>query len=371
MTTPEYSVVQYDGRHRDALLDFRAAHYGAGSARTIPAYVDWLYSDAYQSQPDRPALFICLSGERIVGAQGMLHVGLQAGAERLDAAWVVEFAVRQELQRRSGIGSSIGLASRQQTKVRLALDVTKAAVGVALRLGWQHVCDLPLWVRPLQVRKALQARSRWLAASGLGALGQTGLDALLDRGLRIARRRRLELIPTGGFDDRADALWSSVSPDYTVICRRDCAYLQWRFDRFPGAGNYSRFWMTDAGGVVGFVVLRFGEHKGQPSAFIIDYLCRPNIASSLMALALDVCRAAGAVLMYCTTLHPSANAAFLPLGCLRRRSGWPFMIYANEVPAHTARLMSKPSNWFLTAGDSNLDHLRALPQSTPTAGAPA
>jgi hypothetical protein len=369
VTSSEYPVVQYDSRHRDALFDFRAAHYGAGSARTIPAYVDWLYSDAYQSQPDRPALFVCLSGERIVGAQGMLHVRLHAGDERLAAAWVVDFAVQQELQRRSGIGSSIGIVSRQSTKVRLALDVSNAAVGVALRLGWRYVCDLPLWIRPMDVRRALHGRSPRLVAAGLGAIGQTALDALLHRGLRIARRRRLELIPTAAFDERADTIWSSVSPHYPVICRRDRAYLQWRFDRFPGADAYSRFWLRDADAVVGYVVLRIGEHKGHPSAFIIDYLCRPNIASSLVALALDVCRDAGAVLTYCTTLHPSANSVFRPLGCLRRRSGWPFMIYTGEVPPQTARLMSKPSNWFVTAGDSNLDHLRALPPSTrPASG---
>jgi hypothetical protein len=370
VTSSEYAVVQYDSRHRDALFDFRAAHYGAESARTNPAYVDWLYSDAYQAQPDRPALFVCISGERIVGTQGMLHVRLNAGDERLGAAWVVDFAVRKELQRQSGIGSSIGFASQQSTKVRLALDVSRAAVGVALRLGWQHVCDLPLWVRPLDLRKALPARSSGLMATGLGAIGQTGLDALLHRGLRIAHRRRLELIPTGAFDERADSVWSSVSSGYAVICRRDRAYLQWRFDRFPGADAYSRFWLKDANGVVGYIVLRIGEHKGRRSGFIIDYLCRPDDVSSLMAMALAVCRDAGAILTYCTTLHPSANTAFRPLGYLRRRSGWPFMIYTEQVAAHTARLMSKPSNWFVTAGDSNLDHLRALPSTPSTSGQP-
>jgi uncharacterized protein YijF (DUF1287 family) len=35
----------------------------------------------------------------------------------------------------------------------------------------------------------------------------------------------------------------------------------------------------------------------------------------------------------------------------------------------SARLMSDPSNWFITAADSNLDHMRALKQFKTTSPA--
>jgi hypothetical protein len=360
----EFAVVAYDDRHRAALLEFREAQYGAGSARSNPAYVDWLYSDTRQSRADRPALFIGLDGARVVGTQGMLHVDLKIGQQELPAAWIVDFAVVKELQRRSGIGSSIALASREGMKVRLALDITDAAVAVALKLGWRHVCDLPLWIRPLDVRQLARTRLPGFAAPAAG-FGQVAMDVLLKRGLRFARRHRLELLATGAFDDRADAIWSAASSAYPVASRRDSAYLRWRFDRFPGANAYARYWLKGADGVVGYIVLRFGEHKGTPSAFVIDFFCLPAALPGLMALAIEVCRDAGAIIMYCVTLHPWANASFWPLGFVRRQSGWRFMMYIQDLTPEAARLMSDPSRWFISAGDSNLDHWRALTPSTP------
>lgn len=360
-----FAVVAYEDRHRAGLLKFREAQYGAGSPRNNPDYVDWLYSDPWQSRADRPALFIGLEGTRVVGTQGMLHVDLKVGQQELPAAWIVDFAVVTELRRRAAIGASIGLVSREGMKVRLALDVTNSAVGVALKLGWSHVCDLPLWIRPLDVRQLVRTRLPRFAAPAAGP-GQAAMDGLLRLGLRFARRHRLELLATHAFDDRADALWSAASSAYPVTCRRDSAYLRWRFDRFPGANAYSRYWLMGTHGVAGYIVLRFGEHKGTRSAFVIDFFCLPTALPALMALAIEVCRDAGAMLMYCVTLHPSASASFRQLGFVRRGSGWPFMIYLHDLTPDAVRLLSDPSQWFISAADSNLDHWRALTPSTPS-----
>jgi hypothetical protein len=195
------------------------------------------------------------------------------------------------------------------------------------------------------------------------ALAQIALDALLRRGLRSAGRRKLELVPSDCFDARADTLWSAVAPSYTVICERSSDYLRWRFDRFPAKDSYRRFWLAQDGVIAGYAVLRIGMHRDVPALFLVDYFCAPDLASSLVSLALEVGRDAGAAIAYCLTLHPEANAIFRPLGFVRRRSGWPFMAYTKEAPARTAALMANAANWFITAGDSNVDHLRALAQS--------
>lgn len=363
----QFSISPYESHHRDALVDFRNAHYEAGSFRTDLAYMDWLYLDTFQSQPGRPSLFVCEDGQRIVGTQGLLHVRLKAGTEKVSAAWVAEFAVRKELQRGSGIGSALARVSRESMKIRMAMDVSSAAIPMAIRDGWQHVCSVPLWVRPLDARQASLRRVPWFAKLGLSAIMQAGLNAMLYRGLRIARRRRCQLVPTAEFDERIDAVWARVASEYAVICERSSAYLRWRFDRFPGCRSYERFWLQDDKEIIGYVVLRIGHHNGLRSAFIIDYLCHPAAAPSLMALALDICRSRKAAVAYCLNLNPSANAIFRPLAFLRRKSGYPFMIYTKEAPLDAARFMSTVSNWFVTFADSNLEHQRALEQSTSAA----
>ena len=175
-------VLPYERCHREALLLFREEHYGLGSLRNDPAYVDWLFEDQFQSQPGRPALFVCKDHESIVGTQGRLHVTLKAGDRNISTAWVVDFAVKKELQRSSGVGTALAFASREGMKVRLATDISDAAVAIALKLGWQYVCDIPLWVRPLDVRTLAKAKIPWLPTSGLAAVGQIWFNALLSRG---------------------------------------------------------------------------------------------------------------------------------------------------------------------------------------------
>ena len=151
-----------------------------------------------------------------------------------------------------------------------------------------------------------------------------------------------------------------------MISARDSSYLQWRFDRFPGANAYSRFWVTDESGVIGYVVLRIGEHKGLPAAFIVDYLCRSAVVPDMLARVLDVSRSAGAAVAYCSHQRPFASKVFRPLGFVCRRSGWTFMNYVTDLPADTVGLLTDPARWFITAADSNVDHLLALAQCRPS-----
>jgi hypothetical protein len=362
MQPPEYTVSAYEARDRDLLFDFRRYHYEGDSLRTDPAYLDWLFLDEFQSKLDRPALFVCKDQQRIVGTQGLQHVRLKTGADSVAAAWVADFAVRKELQRGSGIGSAIARTSRASVKIRMAMDVTEAAAGLALRDGWQLVCELPLWVRPLRAVQLIRSRMPRMPTRGIAAMAQAALDLLLKRGLRAAHAGNRSLTAMSAFDQRADAIWSAVMPNFSVICQRDRKYLQWRFDRFPANGVYQRFWLQVDDRPEGYVVLRVGEHQGMRSGFIIDYLCPPHATAALMSLALQVCESQGAVVAYCPGLNVKAEPSFRKLGFFKRTSGWRYLVYTKESPPESARLMSDSANWFITAADSNLDHMRALQQ---------
>jgi hypothetical protein len=69
-------------------------------------------------------------------------------------------------------------------------------------------------------------------------------------------------------------------------------------------------------------------------------------------------RAAGAFAVYCLHLNPAARSAFRMLGFAQRGSGWPLMLRAGEELVQHLPLLRDPRNWFLTAGDSNVDRPR-------------
>jgi hypothetical protein len=231
MQPSEYTVSAYQELDRELLFEFRAYHYEGESERTDRAYLDWLFLDEYQRKPGRPALYVCKDQQRIVGTQGVQHVTLKTGRDVVPAAWVADFAVRRELRRGSGIGSAIARTSRSLVKVRMAMDVTPAAASMAFRDGWQFICELPQWVRPLRADQFIRNRLPRMPRIGIATMMQPALDLLMKRGLQAARAGDRSLVAMSAFDERADAIWSAVSPNFSVICQRDREFLQWRFDR--------------------------------------------------------------------------------------------------------------------------------------------
>jgi acyl carrier protein len=358
-------VSQYRRTQRDALRAFCVAHYGCDTYRTDPAYMDWAYSDPFRCQDNRSPLYVCELGGRIVGAQCAASFELKAGEQQCRSAWITDFAVLKELQR--GIGTAIGKMSREANPIRFAMNVTAPAVALGLREGWQNICEVPTWARPLDARRTLEQRASWIARVPVWFLAQMLLTSLLHLGLRLAARARLHLVATEVFDDRADAIWSRVCASYQATCVRDKAFLQSRFDRFPRQGAYERYWLYQEETPVGYLVLRMGSHNGLSSASIVDYLCQPAMIGNLLALALNVCRHRGAAIAYCVTLEPTAGARLRPLGFFRRRTGCQFMAYVGECPEKMAQILSRPGSWFVTMADSNLDHEPAMAQQQSTA----
>ena len=47
--------------------------------------------------------------------------------------------------------------SREANPIRFAINVTAPAVALGLREGWQNICEVPTWARPLDARRTLDA----------------------------------------------------------------------------------------------------------------------------------------------------------------------------------------------------------------------
>jgi hypothetical protein len=359
--TSEPLVSPYKRSQREALLVFRGAHYGTNTYRTNSAYVDWAFSDAYQCRNDRAALYVCEQGGCIVGAQSAIHFQLKAGDENVRSAWITDFAVLKQLQRTRGIGTAIFQVSLEANPVRFAMNVTPAAVAFALKQGYKHICEVPLWARPLDVGRTLKSRMRSMARFPIKLPAQALLDVILAVGLRTAARAQIQLVPAETFDERSNAIWSRCAASHRATCVRDREFLQWRFDRFPRPNQYERYWLYQKESAVGYIVLRFSHHNGLPSAFVVDYLCQPELLGNMLALTLNVCRQRGAAIAYCAALQPT-TAGFRRLGFFKRKSGWQFMAYTGKCSTEIARIISEQCNWFVTMADSNVDHESAMAQ---------
>jgi hypothetical protein len=352
----------YQQTQREALLRFRSAHYGPNTYRTNSAYVDWAFSDAYQCQNDRTALYICQEGERIVGTQAAIHFQLKAGDQNLPSVWVTDFAVLQQFQRARGIGTAIAKISRAAHPVRFAMNVTPAATELAIKQGWEHICEVPLWARPLDVSRALKHRIPSVVRVLLQLPAQPLLNFVLESSLRSAARAQTHLVSAPMFDERSDAIWSQCASSHRATCVRDREFLQWRFDRFPRPNQYERYWLYLKESAVGYIVLRFSDHNGLPSAYVADYLCQPELFENMLALALNICRQRGAAIAYCAALHTTGAVGFRRMGFFKRKSGWQFMAFTQKCSGDIAHIISEPRNWFVTMADSNLDHESAMAQ---------
>ena len=359
---PGAAISRYEDRDRPALLEFRQDHYGRGTERADPAYVDWQFRQAPQAGALGAPLHVARQGGRIVGALGMVRTSLVVDGQPWPAVWVLDFAGRKEL-RRSGIGEALGRASRAERATRLVMEAATPTRGILRRAEYHALGDVPLFVRPIDPATLLRARGVPSALASLSSAVLPPLAALDALALRAARREQVELVETAAFDERADSLFAALSHVYPVLCRRDRAWLEWRFQRYPEEGRYRLHWLFRKAEAVGYAVLRSGTHHGARSGVLVDYLCRPGLVPALLTRCLERFRASGAAVACCLHLNPFAAAAFRALGFFRRSSGWPFLIRpeSDAVPA----AVRDPRKWFLTAGDANVDRDREDGVPTP------
>jgi hypothetical protein len=347
---------RYEPRDREALLVFRREHYGAGAAQADPAYVDWQFRDAPQIAERGPPLVVARREGRIVGSLGTIRTFLHLKGRALRACWVIDFAVAKEL-RRAGVGEALGVVSREEGGTRMIIEAAGPARGIAARAHYEPVCEVPLFIRPIHPARWLRSRRVPAALAWVSGAVLPLLATLEARALKAARALGVELVETRAFDERADALFASLSLRYPLLCRRDRAWLEWRYERYPQPGRYRLHWLMRRGEAVGYVVLRSGTHHGVPSGVLVDYLCPPELIPALLGLCIERFRAADAAVASCLHLNPFAAGAFRSLGFLRRSSGWRFLARAGS--GADAPLILDEKSWFVTAGDSNVDRDRS------------
>lgn len=346
-------VARFEPGDRDEVVAFRREMYGERSIFADPAYLEW---ESRRADVRPNPFWVYRDDGRIAGTQCGSRVEVRIGGERHRALWTFDLMIRPDCRLR-GAGTVLAEAAFEDTPLTLGLEVSKEARRANLRAGWVDLGTVPLWFRPLDGTVLLRDRWHVPFARVVGGPANAILRGVELLGRATAGGWGLELTPIADFDERADGLWESVSPHYPVICRRDRAWLSWRFAHFPKP-RYHCFYLSRGGMTVGYAVLRLGRRHGQRAGYLVDYLCAPKWTRALVARVLEWFRARGAVAAYALHLDPSGCAAFKASGFVRRDSAWPLMVRAGGLSKAAFGMVSDPRRWFLTAGDADVDRPR-------------
>lgn len=350
-------ITHYTPHDQAAVLAFRRAMYGADATVAGAPYVHWLYNDAPNRANGRNCLWLYRKAGQLQAHQGGLRIGLKVGAHEHDAVWLLDLMVTPPFRMR-GVGVLLPQIACETTHLALGMEVSDDARRALLRAGWLDLGSVPLYVRPLDLPAVLQQRGYGGVWAGIGRAGNAALRAWDTVHRASTARPGMQLIEVTEFDERADQLWAQASTAYPVLCRRDRAYLNWRWTRFPHEDRYQSFVCMHGDATIGYAVLRVGEHHGLRAGFLVDFLCLPQHTYALVVQCLRMLREQNAQIVYCLHHNPVAGRAFRALGFLRRHSMWPLMLHARDLAPEQMALVQDQRNWFITAGDSDADRPR-------------
>jgi len=233
-----------------------------------------------------------------------------------------------------------------------ALPNENSFPGFVRRLGYRHAGDVPLLVRPVNVRSLVSGRVPLPGAGALAARLARPLVRPLPR--TPERTEGVSVTAVERFDEGFDGLWERVRGRQRAMVVRDAAYLQWRFRRVP-LRRYECLRATVDGALAGYIVLRVAEIAGMNAGLVVDFVVEPSAAGERAGRALlshalarfaseDIDLLASLMLPHAPEYRLLRKAGFWPLprALLPQR----FRLVARDGPE-----VYDLSSWFLTMGD--------------------
>lgn len=359
------SVVRYDPGQRDELREFQRAHFGPASRQTDHRLFEWLYERNPHRDEAGPALWLCRRDGAIVGQQGAIPVRLKLGDSECVAAWGIDLMVHPQW-RLKGVGPALLSAYQESSELCLGMGLSGASHSAFKRQGWHDMGKLTVFVRPLDPRACSQASQAPRLIKVTPKLMLAGSARLAGALAGVIHNTSLE--PIAAFDERADGIWRTASPDYPVLVKRDFNTLHWRFDVSPNAACYERYYLMHRRTPVGYVVVRFDEFHGARVARIIDCLAPRRWLPSLFALTLAELCARGAAAVFIEQLHTRAAPTLKVMGCWPVTQSTHFILRAAGKLEAALPLIAHAGSWFTTLADSDCDHQPREAPSDASAG---
>lgn len=355
----QQQITRYTPEDRPALVRFQREVFGPDALQLNEDHFEWLFERNPYRRAGRPQFWICKKDEEVVGQQGGVPFELKVDRQYLRASWAIDLMVHPRWRLR-GVGPALSENYVATNEVTLGLGITDAAYKAFLRAGWMDLGSIPLYVRPLDVRRMLEGRSSGDRPACLAGMAGRPLVRLTDAACEAyARCRGVTIEHVDRFDERVDALWPEAAREYAVLARRDLRSLKWRFDAVPRSTDYQRLYLLERDRLRGYAVVRMGARHGATAGIIIDYLSTIEYAAPLFARCVEHLRAAGAAAVYCCTLNHRARARMRAVGFVPRESGVHFMARLGEAGTPLPHKIANRRDWLVTTADSDRDHHHA------------
>lgn len=317
------------------------------------AYHRW----QYQENPAGQALSaFARDGETLVAQFGAVPLRMAVDGRTALGALALNVATDEAYRGRGAFVAAARLAGERMASAGVelawALPNENSFPGFVRRLGYRHVGDVPLLVRPVNVRRLVSER---LPLPGVGALAAMLARALLRPVPRTQTPEDgISIEPVDGFDAAFDGLWERVRGRQRVMVVRDATYLSWRFRRIP-IRRYEVLRANVDGRLAGYIVLRLAEIAGMQAGLVVDFIVEPSEAGDRAGRALlshalarfadeDIDLLASLMLPHAPEYRLLRHAGFWPLPR-------PLLPQRFRVVARGPEQAYDLGNWYLTMGD--------------------
>jgi len=344
------SIVQYDASKKEALSQFLKEVWAEAPLLSDKQHWEWKYIENPYTAGDVPAFFMYMFDNRIVGCLGLLAGRLKVNDQEIVASWHINLMVKDE-HRRKGIATALVKKGCDHARVSLAMGGAETTFRLFKRLGWFCLGSLPLYSFVFKPGTKL----RFAKGKPLRRIGSFLFWLARNACLAIKRKdttRPVVFERVAAFDSRIDELWERVSPGYPVIVRRDKEFLNWRFAQRPDC-EYTIFLAKEVDSVVGYLVLRIKEEKGQRVGLVADFLLPAGdtvLFSSLLGHALRWFKQNNAAYALCLTSDSRFGEVLKEHFFLKRE--YPGNQLAIDIGVHQD-IVKERSSWHITLADSD------------------
>lgn len=328
--------------------------------QTIERRWRWLYASNPIPLDGGVPAWICRRKGWIIGHVGVLPAVAVVRGRAISIGWIRDLVVAPEA-RSLGVGALLVLQARSDVGCPLLVGgMNDRSTALFQQLGFWDGGIIPFYLK-VYARDSLLETLPWSPLRRrLAAATIRVWQAVREWPPRFGRRAEpLEVTSLERFDDRFDRWWAGIEPLFPCVVRRTAETMRWRYEDHP-THRYHVVAARAGDAMRGVIVMRRGRSRGLPAGFITELLAHPADAATFDALLAEAERwLTGSpeerpAFLRCTVRHPMVERRLARAGFLQAPSTVRWMVSCEKGHSELTDLQHR-DNWFLNAGDSDLD----------------
>lgn len=277
MTNP-WDLRPFIEEDMDGLVELCQAQPGK-AARINAEYIHWQRNENPAGQA-QVGIAYANDIKKVVGVLWFVPLRVQVGEEIVLGSQSLYALVHSDYR---GQGIFTGLARlcyenilKQGVQFSYGFPNPNSYPPFIKRLGWQHIGDARLYLRPLNLPRLISRRyGEGMIFRTLGYVSQmTGRVIFHPKSINQTATPFTisEIQPNNPL---LDEFWESIKHKYPVMLVRDTDFLNWRYGKIPER-RYRLWAAIHKGEMVGLVIFRDVIIQGIACGMIVDFLVEPT-----------------------------------------------------------------------------------------------